>query len=86
MPCCQDLVLQRIGEFYLASADVARQNRARQRRILEQLRIMILADSFGYFRLTLGSGATVLGSVMAADPSFIKQLPATLRLRVKSEE
>jgi hypothetical protein len=33
---------------------------------------MIRPGSFGYFKLTLGSGATALGSVLATDPSFIK--------------
>jgi hypothetical protein len=30
------------------------------------------AYSFGYMKLPPGSGATTLGSVMTADPSFIK--------------
>jgi hypothetical protein len=34
--------------------------------------IMTRADSFRYLKLTPGSGATALGSVLATDASFIK--------------
>jgi hypothetical protein len=36
---------------------------------------MIPADTFGYLEQPLGSGATALGSVIAAAPSFIKTDP-----------